>query len=288
MHATEICMHFIYKITNLVNGKIYIGQTKDLSSRWSDHKYKAKKIGSSSRQLVTRAIAKYGSSNFIFEPIATCLTQDSSNDAERQIISQNDATNSNIGYNISAGGDVFPPTKEMIVRRSSSLKRYYLFNNHHFKGKNLSESHKKAISVSSIGKVGTNNGKIFSDSWKRKISKSAKKERENQRRFDPATELEICRKYSISKSFRQLAKDYCCYPTLIKAVLIRNNVDLKNHTNKISNGRNKFTESQEKEICNIYLNETSNKSEIARRFGIKANTITGILFRNGALKGESK
>ena len=29
----------IYKITNLVNGKVYIGQSQDIYSRWKEHKY---------------------------------------------------------------------------------------------------------------------------------------------------------------------------------------------------------------------------------------------------------
>ncbi len=280
-------MHFLYKITNLVNGKIYFGQTKRLNSRWSSHKYSARRFGKEAKQPITRAIAKYGASNFFFQHIASSLTQEDCNFAERQIILENNSTDPTVGYNLSPGGDVFPATAEMILRRSNSLKKYYLSNNHHFKGKKLSESHKRAISISSIGKSGTNSGKSFSQDWKNKISQSAKKSRESQRRFSPELESTICNSYSAGKSIRQLGKEHSCYPTVIKAVLIRNNIFVKS-ANISSNGRNKFTESQEKEICNIYVSETSNKSEIARRFGVKANTITGILFRNGALKGESK
>ncbi len=278
-------MHFIYLITNLVNGKIYIGQAKKLLARWSNHKYMASRFGKRSRQPITRAIAKYGLSNFKFEHIASSLTQEDVNIAEVEIIAQYNSTNPSIGYNISPGGSVFPATKEMILRRSDSLRKYYKNGGRHpFKGKKLSESHKRAISESSFGKKGTNKGKSFSSDWREKISKSSTKGKESLRRFSSSTELEICEKYLNKISAHQLAKDYGCYRNVIIAVLIRNNISIRS-INKTPNGRNKFTKSQEKEICNIYLNETCNRSEIARRYGVRTNTITGILFRGGILKG---
>lgn len=56
----------IYKITNLINGKIYIGQSINIKSRFYDH---CKKNDSS---LVGKAIQKYGKQNFSFEIIEEC------------------------------------------------------------------------------------------------------------------------------------------------------------------------------------------------------------------------
>lgn len=47
-------MYWIYKITNLVNGKIYIGKTKNIKRRLSQHFYEE----SSSDSLIKRAIRK--------------------------------------------------------------------------------------------------------------------------------------------------------------------------------------------------------------------------------------
>ena len=43
----------IYKITNILNGKIYIGRSSDLKSRKSKHKT------SKSKTLISRSIHKY-------------------------------------------------------------------------------------------------------------------------------------------------------------------------------------------------------------------------------------
>ena len=84
----------IYKITNLINNKIYIG--KDTTS---DSNY----FGSG--LLIKRAISKYGINNFIKEVIDE--TDDYLELSKKEIywISEYDSTKRDIGYNISSGGD---------------------------------------------------------------------------------------------------------------------------------------------------------------------------------------
>lgn len=63
----------IYKVTNQVNGKIYIGiTTRTLLLRWNQHLRTAAK---GSQYAIHRAIRKYGSNKFTIEQIdsATCL-----------------------------------------------------------------------------------------------------------------------------------------------------------------------------------------------------------------------
>ena len=94
-------MGYIYKITNLVNGKIYIGKTINLDSRLYKHKYLAKK--GNSRHLYS-AMRKYGIENFSYEVVEEC---DASllNDRERYWINAYNSTDRNIGYNKTNGGD---------------------------------------------------------------------------------------------------------------------------------------------------------------------------------------
>lgn len=56
----------IYKITNLINGKIYIGSTCNFKDRKSKHKNKR------NNSLISKAIFKYGWDNFLFEIIEYC------------------------------------------------------------------------------------------------------------------------------------------------------------------------------------------------------------------------
>lgn len=57
----------IYMITNTLNGKRYIGQSRDIYKRWYQHK------SSKSNSLISRAIRKHGVSNFNFEVLEECL-----------------------------------------------------------------------------------------------------------------------------------------------------------------------------------------------------------------------
>lgn len=163
-------MHFIYKITNIINQKIYLGQTNDPNLRWSQHKSNAKY--NRSNQIITRAITKYGVKVFTFEVIITCKTQEDVDFIEKQVISQYDSRNPEKGYNIDIGGNTSPRTPETLQKISNSLKEYYKYNNHSSKGRPLTEEWKQNLSKASIGKLGTNTGKIFNEEWRSKMSSS--------------------------------------------------------------------------------------------------------------------
>ena len=58
---------FIYKITNTLNSKVYIGQTVNLNERFSSHKR-----GDDENSPIHLAIKKYGVENFTFEVLDYC------------------------------------------------------------------------------------------------------------------------------------------------------------------------------------------------------------------------
>lgn len=75
-------MGIIYKITNLINNKSYIGQTtQDLNKRWLDHCSK----GSCCKAL-SKAIHKYGKNSFRIEPIVSVLNNSDLNEIESYFI----------------------------------------------------------------------------------------------------------------------------------------------------------------------------------------------------------
>lgn len=103
-------MHYLYRITNLVNNKIYIGQAKDYNQRWRQHKQEAKR--EIPRMIVNVAMKKYGLDNFIFEIIATCKTQEDANQTETLLVSQYEShISTGKGYNVSNGGMNAPKTE---------------------------------------------------------------------------------------------------------------------------------------------------------------------------------
>jgi group I intron endonuclease len=84
----------IYKITNLLDGKVYIGQ---------DSKDRDAYFGSG--LLIRRAIKKYGRENFRREVLEVCHDKPSMDAAEQRWILELQSQNPAIGYNIAFGGE---------------------------------------------------------------------------------------------------------------------------------------------------------------------------------------
>ena len=94
----------IYKITNNVNGKIYIGGTNNsLETRWSRHLFKYKQ---GYQYPLYKAIAEYGEDNFSKSVIEECSSLEEMNERERYWIAKLSSTNPEIGYNVRAGGGI--------------------------------------------------------------------------------------------------------------------------------------------------------------------------------------
>lgn len=95
---------YIYKITNKINGKIYIGQVynKTIQDRFNRH---IKDASPHSRSIVDKAIDKYGKDNFTVEQIDTATTLEELNQKEMFWIKYYNSTDRSIGYNLTDGGD---------------------------------------------------------------------------------------------------------------------------------------------------------------------------------------
>jgi group I intron endonuclease len=58
---------YVYCITNLINGKRYVGKTNDLDRRWRDHQNNCSDEKCPDRdKLLYKAMRKYGVENFEF------------------------------------------------------------------------------------------------------------------------------------------------------------------------------------------------------------------------------
>lgn len=103
----------IYKITNNINGKIYIGQAKNSKNRFYSH-CKA----SSKNCLIDLAIQKYGKENFTLEVIESQISN--YNEQEKYWIKILNTKVPN-GYNITDGGEE-PPIFYGIHHPNASIK----------------------------------------------------------------------------------------------------------------------------------------------------------------------
>lgn len=92
---------YIYKITNLVNNKVYIGQTRrDVSTRIREH-INGAYHGTDFR--IGAAIVKYGWDNFNVDILATAETIEDLNRLEHEYIQKYNSIE--CGYNVAPGGD---------------------------------------------------------------------------------------------------------------------------------------------------------------------------------------
>lgn len=90
----------IYKITNQINGKVYIGQAQDVMKRWEEHKKMSKYNNS---KILYKAFKKYGIENFSFEVLEECEF-DKLSELETKYIEMYDCYGSK-GYNMTMGGE---------------------------------------------------------------------------------------------------------------------------------------------------------------------------------------
>lgn len=95
----------IYKVTNILDGKIYIGKTiKTLEKRRREHLYELRYPRFNSH--FHRALIKYGAAtNFTWEVIDTAEELKELNEKEKYWIQLLKSNDPDVGYNISRGGD---------------------------------------------------------------------------------------------------------------------------------------------------------------------------------------
>lgn len=99
-------MGVIYKITNKINNKIYIGKTiVSEPVRWQQHIWHAYNNPENDCIKLCNAIKKYGKENFQRDIIEECSDDKLLKEREIYWIKYFNSTNDNIGYNISNGGD---------------------------------------------------------------------------------------------------------------------------------------------------------------------------------------
>lgn len=163
----------IYKITNIINNKVYIGQTVgSLEERWSRH------LSDKSGCLALKAaIKKYGKDNFIIEQVDQASDLNELNKKEGDWIVSMNSLSPN-GYNLKVGGDQPRLSQETINKISSSLKGRKFSKEHiekmseRMKNRIVSQETKDKLSKIFKGKTTWAKGKKFTQEHREKISLS--------------------------------------------------------------------------------------------------------------------
>jgi group I intron endonuclease len=130
----------IYLITNLVNGKQYVGQTVlKLSARWTRHKHYASKKSSGALQ---RAINKYGHESFAIETVCEDVPAPWLPSVEVAFIHLLGTFGH--GYNLTIGGEGCSGTVHTAEQNEAHSAR--------MRGRKLSPEHRTKISKGGVGR----------------------------------------------------------------------------------------------------------------------------------------
>lgn len=173
MESNQERKWIVYKHTNKINGKVYVGQTcNNINKRWRNGE------GYKNCTLFYRAIQKYGWDNFEHEIIKSNLSQTEANELESFYIFLYKSTDKNYGYNVRTGGEnslLSEETKDKIRKANTGRKHNSVTK------KKLSELNKgennpnwnKPRPESVRRKISkSNKGRIFSENHKEKLSEN--------------------------------------------------------------------------------------------------------------------
>jgi group I intron endonuclease len=131
-------MGFIYQIRNTVNGKCYIGQTRQrwVSQRWNDHK-------KNKMSVISQAFASHGLDKFEFSVICEIPNEELNyrevkEIAERRTLAPN-------GYNLQTGGNAYEQSEE-------TKRKIGAANSIALRGKTMPEKTREALKKANIGR----------------------------------------------------------------------------------------------------------------------------------------
>ena len=258
----------IYKTTNLVNGKYYIGK---------DSKNDPNYLGSG--KILKRAIEKYGVDNFTKEILEVCENKNRLN--EREIYWINKLSGTSIGYNIAvggSGGDTYSNMDDE-SKKINRLKKSEIAKQHNV-------MHSKNVYDCWVDKYGEDEAdKLLNE---RNVKQSNIMIDRMQRKID-----KIDSDYGdrIVNSFKNNTIDHIheelsgiASKKVIRAILKSrgvNTLSRKGLNNGVSNGNSKLTCEDVKRIRN--LKGVNTYGEIAKTFGV-SSTVIGSIIRGEAYK----
>ena len=203
----------IYKVTNKVNGKQYIGRTvKKINVRWNEHACNASSDKEKDQSILHKALRKYGKENFSIEQIDSANSIEELNQKEIYWIEK--LNTRVVGYNLTAGGEGFS--------KKHSDKTKKLISDHNGM-KNNPESRKKS-SESHIGQLAWNKGKI--DIYSKESLESNRQKHLGKFTYHKLSieqKLEIIQKYKTGKyTQKQLATEYKVKQSNISIIILIN------------------------------------------------------------------
>lgn len=240
----------IYKITNKVNGKCYIGQTRyTLEFRWRQHIHKKDNV------YFHQAIHKYGVDNFDKEVLEECDIKDLDS-REIFYIAKFDTFKN--GYNLTVGGD---GCKRVVLDdKYEEIESLYLSG---FSSNKIATLYQvdKATIVKILKSLGV-------------------KLRSNKLNINKQEFQELVQDYQKGFSLRELAKRYDCTGPGLKEYLLKKGVNLRNKYSILEDPI------QQDALINDYLEGKINSEDLLTKYHCSYATFTKILSTHGISRNK--
>ena len=255
-------MYSIYRITNKLNNKCYIGQSANVEQRWKEHldnlTYPYKRFA------FQNALIKYGVDNFIWEVIENFLTLEEVNNAEECYIYHFNTLVPN-GYNLLPGGNNRACHESTKKKISEKLKVVGSFvgkkgSDHPNYGTKLSEERKLKISIQNSG----------DNCATKKINSTIAREVYLERLNNNTSVENLVIKFGIANSsIRNILSKRSWKDALSDLPKIQFN----------NTGPAKFTKGQVLSIRNLYDSKTNTITELCKIFNVTYCCITKVVNR---------
>lgn len=205
----------IYKITNNINQKSYIGKSIRIEERWRYHKNNFNN-SQDYNKLLYQAFRKYGIENFSFEILEKCDSNDIEflNEREQYWIKYYNTFGSN-GYNATLGGDGGKTYEQGVFSKEEvcKIRQYYLDCRYTY-SEIYEKYYKDRISLRGFRAIWDGQNykdvmpEVFSEENKRRhIELGRKKEGVKRRRIDLDTIKEIRKKIENGTAMKKIWRE---------------------------------------------------------------------------------
>lgn len=258
----------VYKITNTLNGKVYIGQTVDYRKRKVGHFSYLRRNAHRNRYL-QKSFNKYGESSFKMGIIKECAV-DELDKLEIYYMRKYNSIDKTLGYNMVIGGNTNKSFPDYIRQKMSRSQR----------GRIISEEHRKRI-----GKW--HKGKTISP---KDIEKANKTKKDNQIQWGETNPNAVLTNDDVEKLIKDMLngltvedvmKKYKCSRQTVYGITRNRTYKaiLPNLRKKLYNLNEENKKNTLNKIIPMYLNGNS-QNKISKELGIARRTVSKVLKEN--------
>ena len=200
-------MYSIYKISNTVTSKVYIGQTSNtIEYRFKEHLDKSNNSNVNHRPLYL-AMNKYGKENFYIECLEVVSTKEEANKKEQFYIKQYDSFKN--GYNATIGGDCGSSNKKQVLQIDiHTLKIVAIHESTRGAGRSINKPNAKiSTCCTHLGRTAYGYYWCFTKDYDLLLKHIKNSKRYNIQQIDPKTQKVVAVFFSSTEAAKKLNLD---------------------------------------------------------------------------------